>query len=167
MPTDFNADIRASERALEAARAWGALGAFVTLGLWRNERGIRTATELVLDARQDAAALATLTADITRLHQFLDADVEENGVRLALCFFPDVALDGRQTYGPYWLTIRNTVLQRDGYQCRHEDEFCAGPLQIHHIRPLSRGGNNDLLNLLTLCRHHHGLQHPGNPTFSR
>lgn len=167
MQTNFKADIAASEQALESARRWGTLGTFFTLGLWRNERGIRVATEFVVDAKRDAQALTALQADINRLHRFLDADVEEHGVRVALCIFPDVALDGRQTYGPYWLTIRGAVLQRDGYHCRHADGCCAGPLQIHHIRPLSKGGNNDLLNLLTLCRHHHGLQHPGNPTFRR
>lgn len=165
--TDFSRDIEAGERALKSARLWGTLGAFFTLGLWSNERKVSQALEEVEDARRDAQTLAALQSDVARLHEFLDEAIEENGVRVALCVFPDVALSGQQTYGPYWQSIRTTVLQRDNYACRHEDGCCVGPLQIHHIRPLSKGGTNDLLNLVTLCRHHHGLQHPGNPTFWR
>lgn len=165
--TDFFDDIAVAERMEKSAKMWGTLGAFFTLGLWANERGIAQARGEVADARRDAKALAALQTDVARLHVFLDEAVEENGVRVALCIFPDVALDGRQTYGPFWQSIRGAVLQRDHYTCQHEDGCCAGPLQIHHIRLLSKGGTNDLLNLVTLCRYHHGLQHPGNPTFRR
>lgn len=163
----FYRDIESGERALKSAQRWGMLGAFFTLGLWSNQRKVSQAQEEVADARRDALALANLQADIARLHAFLDESIEENGVRVALCIFPDIALNGQKTYGPFWQSIRNTVLHRDHYLCRHEDGCCAGPLQIHHIRPLSKGGTNDLLNLVTLCRHHHGLQHPGNPSFMR
>lgn len=167
MERQFEADVRAGERSLESAKFWGGLGGFFTLGLWSNSEGIAKAAEELRDARQDARALAQLKSDIGNLRAFLDAEVVENGVRVALCIFPDVALDGSQTYGPYWQTIRQTVLTRDGYACQHADGCCAGPLQIHHIRHLSRGGTNDLTNLMTLCRYHHGLQHPGNPHFTR
>lgn len=164
---NFQQDVEATEKALRTAKRWGAFGAFFTLGLWANDRRISDAEQMHGEARNDAQTLTSLQSDINRLHEFLDADIDENGVRVALCIFPDVALDGRQTYGPFWLSIRNTVLQRDHYECLHADGCCAGPLQIHHIRPLSKGGSNDLLNLLTLCRYHHGLQHPGNPSFRR
>jgi hypothetical protein len=163
----FHDDVAASKQALAKARVWGRLGAVFTLGLWSNNRDIKTAESCVEDARQDEIALAGLLADVVKLHAFLDAETVDNGVRVARCIFPDVALDGRQTYGPYWKTISQSVLVRDDYCCRHGDGTCNGPLQIHHIRPLSRGGTNDLLNLLTLCRYHHGLQHPGNPHFQR
>jgi 5-methylcytosine-specific restriction endonuclease McrA len=52
------------------------------------------------------------------------------------------------------------VLARDAYECQQADGLCGGPLQIHHKTALSRGGPNDLSNLVTLCYHHHSLKHP-------
>ena len=50
---------------------------------------------------------------------------------------------------------RGIVLARDGYKCR----YCgaADNLHTHHIRPLSKGGNHEIYNLITLCSEcHHG-----------
>ena len=32
-------------------------------------------------------------------------------------------------------------------------------MQVHHIRPLSKGGQNELFNLITLCSKCHGHDH--------
>jgi 5-methylcytosine-specific restriction endonuclease McrA len=121
----------------------------------------------VLDAQRDLNRLVILKGDIARLRTTLDESIVDHGVRVAVCSFPDLTLDGKQTYGPFWESIRREVLERDGYRCQHEDGGCDGPLQIHHIRYLSRGGTNELSNLMTLCRFHHGLEHPDNPAFKR
>ncbi|MFP5274858.1 HNH endonuclease [Coleofasciculus sp.] len=49
--------------------------------------------------------------------------------------------------------VRNYVFERDNYKCKscgktHLDT----QLQIDHIIPLARGGQNDISNLQTLCR---------------
>lgn len=48
---------------------------------------------------------------------------------------------------------RFEILQRDGFMCR----YCGcqpgeTELQIDHIKPISQGGTNSLLNLITSCR---------------
>jgi 5-methylcytosine-specific restriction endonuclease McrA len=55
-----------------------------------------------------------------------------------------------------WLKVRNKmrklVLERDDNSCR----ICGSIeyLEIDHIKPLARGGSNDLNNLQILCRKH-------------
>ena len=51
----------------------------------------------------------------------------------------------------FWRQIRRAVFERDNYECR----VChsrAGPLECDHIRPVHRGGSDELSNLQTLCR---------------
>jgi hypothetical protein len=163
----FREDLISTERALARARFWGGLASFFTLGAWTNANRIIRAESHVSSAHDDLRRFDELQGDIRRLHEFLDESIEEQGVRVALCLFPDLALAGQQTYGPFWDEIRKAVLDRDGYSCQHADGRCQGPLQAHHIRPLSKGGTNELVNLITVCRFHHGLQHPHNPAFHR
>ena len=63
-----------------------------------------------------------------------------------------------------WTTTRKRVLQRDGFQC----QICGdaeplpfdGALFVHHIILRSRGGTDDLENLITLCDLcHQGVLH--------
>ena len=44
---------------------------------------------------------------------------------------------------------RKAVLERDEHQCC-KCSRCDG-LEVHHIKPVSEGGTNDLGNLITLC----------------
>ena len=59
-------------------------------------------------------------------------------------------------YGNDWPIMRQLALSRDLWQCRNCES--DGPLEVHHIIPLRRGGTNKLNNLVTLCRTcHRGL----------
>lgn len=54
------------------------------------------------------------------------------------------------------------VLHRDNYKCQH----CKGTsgvkrLEVHHILPKSKGGSDDEVNLITLCRKCHKALHKG------
>lgn len=56
---------------------------------------------------------------------------------------------GRQ---PIPRKLRHQVFQRDGYRCRE----CGATnkqtrLHVDHIKPVAKGGTNDLSNLQTLC----------------
>jgi len=49
------------------------------------------------------------------------------------------------------------ILQRDGFAC----QLCGSRrnLQVHHVCPRSRGGDDEDTNLLTLCCHCHEEAH--------
>ena len=64
-----------------------------------------------------------------------------------------------------WRTIRREVWQRDRGCCVRcvfegapQPEVLLRQAHIDHILPLSKGGNNTLENLRTLCRKHHVLR---------
>jgi len=61
-------------------------------------------------------------------------------------------------YPSNWDDIRKERLELDGYQCQN----CGTKrrvLHIHHKVPLSKGGSNDLENLITLCNDCHEVEH--------
>ena len=72
----------------------------------------------------------------------------------------------RRTGRGHWAQIRRRALERDGRRCRECGK--AGRLEVHHALPLERGGNNDMANLLTLCRDCHLRAHrrPATPAQS-
>lgn len=57
-----------------------------------------------------------------------------------------------------WLSLRKQALSRDGYKCRKCGKDYE--LNVHHIRSRSRGGEDALGNLLTLCEDCHSDFHP-------
>jgi 5-methylcytosine-specific restriction endonuclease McrA len=54
-----------------------------------------------------------------------------------------------------WQQTRAAVRQRDGNACT----VCGATerLSVHHIVPARQGGSDEMENLTTLCRLHHGL----------
>lgn len=53
--------------------------------------------------------------------------------------------------------IRRQVYQREGYACA----LCERPgtIHIHHVRPRSLGGTDELCNLIALCPVCHAIAH--------
>ncbi|MCT2898505.1 HNH endonuclease [Lentilactobacillus buchneri] len=50
-----------------------------------------------------------------------------------------------------WMKLRKQVFQRDDYTCR----YCGkrgGLLEADHVIPFSKGGSDDISNLVTACR---------------
>jgi hypothetical protein len=56
---------------------------------------------------------------------------------------------------------RTEVLERDRFRCRAPGCGNSRFLEIHHVKPKSRGGGNELGNLITLCSGCHRLHHEG------
>lgn len=57
-----------------------------------------------------------------------------------------------------WWELRAQIVLRAGNRC--EARACTNPLQeVHHIRPLSQGGQNVPSNLIGLCRACHDRRH--------
>lgn len=59
------------------------------------------------------------------------------------------------------VSVRNEVLNRDGWQCAFPGCTLRKMLDVHHIVFRSRGGSDEVDNLVCLCRIHHGLVHRG------
>lgn len=56
---------------------------------------------------------------------------------------------------------RQAVLERDGFCCAHCGD--TEQLHIHHRLPRSKGGSDELPNLVTLCAQCHVNEHWGEP----
>lgn len=57
-----------------------------------------------------------------------------------------------------WKRISNNVFKRDNYTCK----YCGkrgGKLEVDHVIPFSKGGSDDLSNLVTSCRHCNAQKH--------
>lgn len=63
------------------------------------------------------------------------------------------------SYPKNWNDIRKRIIKRDGAKCYYCGE--TERLDVHHLRPISMGGNNDDYNLLTLCHECHVVEHQG------
>ena len=63
----------------------------------------------------------------------------------------------------HWESVREYVLQRDGYRCQE----CHGTqdLHVHHVIPKSDGGPDTPDNLITLCSGCHASRHPVRQVF--
>ena len=57
-----------------------------------------------------------------------------------------------------WEDARRERLLIDDHECVECGK--TDDLQVHHIKPVSEGGSNELNNLLTLCAECHGGKHP-------
>ena len=49
-----------------------------------------------------------------------------------------------------WVFARLRAKNRDGWRCQSCGK--SGVLEVHHLQPVSAGGDNSLENLITLCR---------------
>ncbi|MCX6558684.1 MAG: HNH endonuclease [Candidatus Aminicenantes bacterium] len=62
-------------------------------------------------------------------------------------------------YPSNWEEVSRAVRERDDYHCKScGTEYQV--LHVHHVIPLSRGGSNNISNLITLCEKCHINKHP-------
>ncbi len=61
-------------------------------------------------------------------------------------------------YPPYWDSLREYIINRDGKRCQVTGCPNRTRLHVHHCVPLSKGGSHGIENLVTLCVFHHGVQ---------
>lgn len=61
-------------------------------------------------------------------------------------------------YPPFWSYLREVVLKRDGARCQVTGCPSRLELHIHHIQPVSKGGEHAPSNLIALCDFHHALE---------
>ena len=70
-------------------------------------------------------------------------------------------IPGHRCPGHPWAYITVIVYERDNKKCVHCGETDWHKLEIHHIIPLSAGGNSMPENLKTLCVRCHDIAHTG------
>ena len=58
-------------------------------------------------------------------------------------------------------SVRDAVLDRDGWACKFPACTMRKLLDVHHIEYRSHLGSDEMGNLISLCRIHHGLIHRG------
>lgn len=71
--------------------------------------------------------------------------------------------DLKELYPPDWKEISTRIRERDNYTCTECGKKYPAKckwLHVHHIVPLSAGGNNEDYNLTTLCYKCHAEHHP-------
>jgi hypothetical protein len=58
-----------------------------------------------------------------------------------------------------WRQLRARILERDNRRCLfHRLGGCQGPLHVHHLTPVTAGGNTlDENHLETVCQRHHPM----------
>jgi 5-methylcytosine-specific restriction endonuclease McrA/predicted RNA-binding Zn-ribbon protein involved in translation (DUF1610 family) len=61
-------------------------------------------------------------------------------------------------YPPFWGYLREVVLKKDDGRCQVPGCPSRLELHIHHIRPVSEGGEHAPNNLVSLCDFHHALE---------
>lgn len=64
---------------------------------------------------------------------------------------------GKRSVGGEWFSTRQKVFDRDDNECLNCET--TSNLCVHHIVPLSEGGNKKMSNLVTLCRECHRRAH--------
>lgn len=61
-------------------------------------------------------------------------------------------------YPPFWGYLREVVLRNDNGRCQVSGCPSRLELHIHHIKPVSEGGEHSPENLVSLCDFHHALE---------
>jgi len=128
---------------------------FVDLHQW-----VAQAEAALAEAKEVETRYVAATESAAQAASELANPVRSTVVRLSASSASVVGVLGAETYGPHWDSITRAVRERDDHTCREADARCSGPLQVHHLVPLSRGGRNEIDNLVTVCRFHHSLHHP-------
>ena len=73
----------------------------------------------------------------------------------------DIRVILQQVYPINWDKLRRIVYKRAKYICQYCRERYQG-INAHHIIALSKGGKNDLNNLICICDQCHSILHPTN-----
>lgn len=158
LENDFMLDCNHNKRMLFLHSCLGAFGKRLSLGILSNKANIQHYEVLYRKSVENYNTYKEITEKDKKLAE-LEKEISVRGIRISRLAFSDINVTNPADYGFDWEILRNQILERDDYTCRNQDARCNGPLQIHHIRPLSKGGTNKSDNLMTLCKYHHSLKH--------
>ncbi|MFC2169666.1 HNH endonuclease [Acidobacteriota bacterium] len=155
---DFYKDVENCGKKLKLHEAFSSILRLMSLGIITNAKNIDKLKIKYEKSLADFYKYKELIEKSIELDQSLKTIII-NSVRISKHTFFDMPVVDKADYGFNWENLREQILTRDNYECQESDEHCLGPLQIHHIVPLSKGGSNKMKNLKTLCFYHHSLKH--------
>jgi hypothetical protein len=156
----FQIDLENKAQALAHARSRSFFIKIFTLGFFDGAGQIRIAEESLRIANDQLMQYNALRDKARLLDDELLETVNIQGIGISKNTFSDLPSFGHADYPANWEELRKEVLERDSHSCREADGHCDGPLQIHHIQTLSKGGSHALENLITICLYHHCTKHP-------
>lgn len=154
----FTSDREFYEKKLAFHKTLGTFFSIISLGLASNKDNIDKYSSLYQKSKSESDKYHSLCKESESIGSESESIIL-NGVRISNNTFSDIPVINAATYGIDWDVLRLTILDRDGYKCSESDGYCGGPLQIHHIIPLSKGGVNHASNLTTVCYNHHAAKH--------
>lgn len=154
----FEKDLSRTKREYRKQVFYGAFASFFTLGTFRNTAAIAL---LKKNYEECLSALDDYNNALTRLStiEAQNTKCEVDGIDISDTAVSLLKYTGSEGYGFSWEEIRRYVLERDHFTCQEKDHMCQGPLHVHHMTELSRGGGNNYSNLVTLCKYHHSRKH--------
>jgi hypothetical protein len=153
-------DLKKARLFLDKQRTRDRIRKFCTFGLWNNTEGVKKAETLFECCQESLAEYNKLICRAATLDSDRDGSISFEGVRYSTGNCVDLPSYVSGGYGVDWEVLRESILSRDNHCCKEADGRCDGPLDVHHILPLSKRGTNNPDNLITLCRYHHGNKHP-------
>ncbi len=156
--TDFHRNVENYQQKLSLHRFLGLIIQIFTLGFLSNSKNISYYENLLQTSKIELKEYIELVSESDALFLNNNALTLE-GVRTGKATNDNISVIGQEDYGIEWDANRSNILSRDDNDCQESDGYCDGPLQVHHIIPLSKGGTNNESNLVTLCKYHHSLKH--------
>jgi 5-methylcytosine-specific restriction endonuclease McrA len=156
----FEIDLQRAKNQLRRAKTKGQWLRLLTFGLCNNASQIGKIERLVEKCEKERVKYNSLLEKAKALDEILETVID--GVRISISknTFADFPAIGYPGYPRDWEQLRLMVISRDNHQCQEKNAYCDGPIQIHHKISLSKGGANNMDNLLTLCLYHHCCKHP-------
>lgn len=108
----------------------------------------------LMQAMADAGAPFEAILIAVRALEAKDAEISERDAIAAERKAKDAARsNARRAMLPVdWLDLRSIVFERDHWTCQYCGTVEADQWHCDHVYPLSRGGTNDIENLVTACR---------------
>ena len=155
----FKDDWLNNSRKLALHNKLGKIVSMLTFGLLSNTKKIQYYSEECIRSEKSLKRYKKLINEVEELDKPHGESIEIEGVRVSKPTFADIGLVHKAEYGIDWEVLTGQILERDDCECQEQDGYCDGVLQVHHKVPLSKGGTNELTNLITLCKYHHSLKH--------
>jgi 5-methylcytosine-specific restriction endonuclease McrA len=155
----FKEDAQEANAELNKAQRKGFWTKLFSFGMLSNDNNIKSAKSKLKQCEEELDKYNRITEAAEQLDKQLQDYIEIEGIRISKHTFADINVTLAANYPIDWEQLRIEVLERDSYSCSESNAYCKGPLQIHHKVPLSKGGSNELHNLVTLCLYHHSEKH--------